>query len=560
MLVSVISSILPARRAVRSTIVEALNAYRTLPSPVKIIRERGLNTKLVGAGAVITIFMLFFTIFMPRALASGDPTLLAVILGVVLITLLVGVVFLSLGAQPLLERFVFRAIRSRLGTSGGIAERNLKRYRRRNTATALMFTLSVALVLFIASMAAIMFRQAGRIAKHFNGADLRIQTMYRSAIDFGKVLENTEGVEKVVRVLAGRQVRSQDQFEWRVRVYISDLVGIRRAWVRLYGVPPDLLDVLYPQDLEFHQGGESAFRELTGDPGEEEPGEIIISRSLASALLADVGTVLKMQSKVGPHKAYRTATVTAVMDKLPGFELFYKNQARAQGSGVVVSQELFDGLMGTDVTSQGAGVTKKEEDGEPESGESTGDRKEIQWRPIYYVGLKEGTSGVGQKLREKLGWARMGTMIKDTEEDVKNAERLFYSTQVLFTGILALSVAIALFGLLASMYTAVLERKREVVILKALGMRRRDLFWMFAGETTTLLLTSGILGVLTGYILAYMLISQQAAISELPTPFTVPIIPVLGMVVISIAMGLFGAWLPTRRLLKKSPAEIIREG
>jgi ABC-type antimicrobial peptide transport system permease subunit len=35
---------------------------------------------------------------------------------------------------------------------------------------------------------------------------------------------------------------------------------------------------------------------------------------------------------------------------------------------------------------------------------------------------------------------------------------------------------------------------------------------------------------------------------------------VIGMIFISIAMGLFGAWLPTRRLLKKSPAEIIREG
>ena len=97
------------------------------------------------------------------------------------------------------------------------------------------------------------------------------------------------------------------------------------------------------------------------------------------------------------------------------------------------------------------------------------------------------------------------------------------------------------------------------MILKALGIRRADLFRMFAGETTALLLTSGILGTLTGFVLAWLLVSQQTAVSELPTPFTVPIIPVLGMVLISVGMGIFGAWLPTRSLLKKSPAEIIRE-
>ncbi|MHC4600461.1 MAG: FtsX-like permease family protein, partial [Planctomycetota bacterium] len=542
LLVSLFSSILPARRAVRSTIVEALNAYRALPTPMKIIKERGLDTRLVAAGAVITVFMGFFTFFMPRALASGDPTLLAVILGVILITLLVGVVFLSLGAQPVLERIVFGSLRPWLGTSSDIAERNLKRYRRRNTATALMFTLSVALVLFIASMASIMFLQAGRIAKFLNGADLRVETFYRPTIDFEKELRETEGVERVVRTVTGRQVQSQDQLEWKVRVNISDLVGIRRAGVRIFGAPTDLLDVLYGEDLQFHEGDESAFRSLKGDPGEESPGQVILSRSVASALSVDVGSLVKLRSKVGPHKAYRTARVTAVMDKLPGFPLFYTSRVRARGSGVLVSLEMFDALMGTKAGSGEPGG-EGESLSPPWRGEEGEERPEIQWRPIYFVRVKEGVSEVGKKFRQKFGWARMGTMIKDTEEDVKNAERLFYSTQVLFTGILALSVAIALFGLLASMYTAVLERKREVVILKALGMRKRDLFWMFAGETTTLLLTSGILGAITGFILAYMLVSQQAAISELPTPFTVPWIPVIGMIFISIAMGLFGAWL-----------------
>jgi len=550
--VALLSGIFPARRSVRSSIVEALNAYRTPPSPVKLIKERGLDTRLVGTGFILTLFMGFFTILIPRTLASGDTTLIAVVLGTVLIALLVGMVLLSLGAQPLLERVVFRLVRRPLARSADLVARNLRRYRRRNTATSLMFSLSVALVLFVASMAAIIFEQAGRMAKFVNGADVRIETWYKPRLDLKEEILGTEGVDKAVEVIVGSQMRSRDMVDWRVRVVASDLVEVRRSRVRLYGAGPELLDAVFQEDLDFAQGGKEAFATLVGDPGEAEPGSVILPRSVASALSVDAGSLIKLRSRVGPHRAYRLARVEAITSKFPGFPDFFSGQSRAWGAGILVSREMFEGLMGA--------LPSREEAGAPAPPGAEGDEAEDggRWRTIYFVKKKEGAGEVGKRIREKWGWGRMGTAIRDTDEDVRNARNLYYSTQVLFTGLLALSVTIALFGLLASMYTTVLERKREIVILKALGMRRADLFKMFAGETTILLVTSGLLGAITGFLLAYLLISQQTVISELPTPFSVPLIPVLGMFAISLVMGVFGAWLPTRRLLKKTPAEIIR--
>jgi ABC-type antimicrobial peptide transport system permease subunit len=60
-------------------------------------------------------------------------------------------------------------------------------------------------------------------------------------------------------------------------------------------------------------------------------------------------------------------------------------------------------------------------------------------------------------------------------------------------------------------------------------------------------------------VVAFLLVEQQTAIAELPTTFTAPVLPIAGMVVVSVLMGLVGAWLPTRSLLRKSPAEILRE-
>jgi putative ABC transport system permease protein len=552
LLVSVVSSILPARKSVRTSIIEALNAYRSLPSPWKVIRERGVNTRLVGAGFVITAFMGFFTLFIPRTLASGDPTLVAVVLGIVLITLLAGMVLLSLGAQPLLERGVNRILRPFLGRASSLAERNLRRYRRRNTATALIFSLSVALVLFVASMATIFFQQAILMARFLNGADLRVETRRPPRIDFDTELGKTEGVDRFARVYVGRMTRSQDTPDWKVRIYLSDMGGIRRTRVRPYGVGPELLDAMYRGDIRFHEGDETAFRGLAGDPGEEAPGPVILPRSIASRLSVGKGNLVKLRSRVGSHRAWRILRVAAVTDKMPGFPNFFSGAGRAWGSGILLSREAFLSIMGgraaSDPPAPGEGDASKEAGGE-----------RVTWRTVYLVKKKPEGGNVGKRLSDKFGWARFGTQIRDTEEMVDQATKLYYSTQILFTAILILSVTIALFGLLASMYTTVLERRREIVILKALGIRRGDLLRMFAGETTSLLLTSGTLGAVTGFVLAYLLVSQQTVISELPTPFTVPVIPVVGMILVSVAMGIFGAWLPTRSLLKKSPAEIIRE-
>lgn len=545
LVVSVVSAVLPARKSVRTSIIEALNAYRSLPSPWKIIRERGLDTRLVGAGLVITLFMGFFTLLIPRMLASGDPTLVAVILGLVLLTLLTGMVLLSLGAQTLLERLVHRILRPVLGRAASLAERNLRRYRRRNTATSLIFSLSVALVLFAASMASLFFRQAVTLARHMNGADIRVETYRKPRIDFEKELRGVEGVAAMAKVYVGRMARSNDSPDWRIRVYLSDLGGIRRARVRLYGGGPAILDAAFAEDIRYAEGGPEAFQDLTGDPGEAGTGRVILPRSVASRLSVGKGNLVRLQCRAGGRRSYRILEVAAVTDKMPGFRTFYSGAGRANGAGILVPHQTFLALL----EGEEAGTA-------PEAGQ---DKEDITWRTVFLLQKKKNAGDVGKRIRDRFGWARMGTSIRDTDDDMRSARRLYFSTQILFTAILLLSVTIALFGLLASMYTTVLERKREVVILKALGMRKADLFRMFAGETTALLLTSGILGAVTGFVLAYLLVSQQTVISELPTPFSAPLLPMAGMIAISILMGIFGAWLPTRSLLKKSPAEIIRE-
>ena len=56
---------------------------------------------------------------------------------------------------------------------------------------------------------------------------------------------------------------------------------------------------------------------------------------------------------------------------------------------------------------------------------------------------------------------------------------------------LAVSVVIAVFALIASMASTVLERRREIGVLKALGLRRKQLYRLFLGEEQVGEVTSG---------------------------------------------------------------------
>jgi putative ABC transport system permease protein len=123
---------------------------------------------------------------------------------------------------------------------------------------------------------------------------------------------------------------------------------------------------------------------------------------------------------------------------------------------------------------------------------------------------------------------------------------------------LVVAVVIAVFALIASMATTVMERRREIGVLKALGLRRRQLFLLFLAEAVILTLSAGIAGGAIGFTLAWLFVLQASVLMELATAFTMPYVTFLATLAISILAGALAAYVPTRSLLRKSAAEILR--
>jgi ABC-type antimicrobial peptide transport system permease subunit len=78
------------------------------------------------------------------------------------------------------------------------------------------------------------------------------------------------------------------------------------------------------------------------------------------------------------------------------------------------------------------------------------------------------------------------------------------SLSLFLGGIAAISLSVAGIGIMNIMFVSVLERTREIGVLKAIGFKNRDVLFIFLSEAVIIGILGGILGVAAGSALSYL--------------------------------------------------------
>jgi putative ABC transport system permease protein len=126
-------------------------------------------------------------------------------------------------------------------------------------------------------------------------------------------------------------------------------------------------------------------------------------------------------------------------------------------------------------------------------------------------------------------------------------------------GIALISLLVGGIGIANTMYTSVLERTREVGVMKAIGAKNSDIMWIFLIESGLLGLVGGIIGAFLGLSMA-LLVSIIASNSLPGLNFAInPSWPLLaGAIAFSFFIGAIFGVLPALQASKLNPVEALR--
>ena len=170
-----------------------------------------------------------------------------------------------------------------------------------------------------------------------------------------------------------------------------------------------------------------------------------------------------------------------------------------------------------------------------------------------FVTMDEGVTDENEQALENALTGFPNAKVADGEEFKENQASGLNSILNILYVLLALSVVVSLFGIVNTLVLTVFERTRELGMLRAIGMTRRQVRRMIRHESIVTALIGAALGITLGIIFGALLVSRVDFIE-----FTLPVGELIIFAVAAIFVGIVAAIFPARRAARLNVLQALQ--
>jgi len=149
--------------------------------------------------------------------------------------------------------------------------------------------------------------------------------------------------------------------------------------------------------------------------------------------------------------------------------------------------------------------------------------------------------------------------VSTPQDALSSLNSILTSVQILIVGIASISLLVGAIGITNTMFTAVLERRREIGIMKSIGATKKDIQRLFLVESGLLGLSGGIIGVLLGVFIGKGVeLGAQIYFGKTILQATFNPWMILGVLVFAFLIGTLSGTLPARKASQLKPVDALR--
>lgn len=573
--VGMIVSISPALKVMKLQLIEAIHPYRHEDTLYHLQKKSSVNYKIILMGIILAFNGGFVFYIIPRLLISTDSTLFAGTLISILLIFNIGLTLAGLGLTPLILRLSIEFFRPFIRRLYNVIKIFVFRYQRRNSSTVMIFALSFSFVIFTSTIINTLSAQSAAGTQLSFGSDLVIETsgwkepeetfggeggglfslsdgktletdieFQQSSIDLNKImtiqfeqeLMAINGIEKVSSVLA-RPYQLTQIYSEADKVFeaeIGDYAGLTTQEITLIGIDEEYYYTVKKEYLQMTSGkAEQAFTKLFE---QDHFLTCIISEAISIELNLRLGDRVRIVVYRGDELEIYPFEIVGTVKSVPGFATeFGASRMQAVMGGVLISHDTYLMIM---------------------------DIPPIPYLDRIFIKVREDDNISPYRIVNDINSlyrTEYNYNLYNLQRQIAQQQSAFFILDTLFSLIAMTTVFICIFGLLSSSYSTIIERKKEIGIIRTLGLKGKEITRLFIVESLIIMISSGTIGIVVGWVSAWIVTSNLSSLTGQPDVLYVPWISIVLIYSISIFMILIGMIMLLRKARKKKIVDIYRE-